>query len=83
MAYSQLYDCDRLAMIYPHHAGFPATGVQASYGIAVPGQVPAPRLQIATVVVALPPLAMAESLTATVLKILGFRIVPPLAHQAA
>jgi 5-methylcytosine-specific restriction enzyme subunit McrC len=34
MAYGRLYGCDRLTLLYPHHANLPgADGMQASYGI--------------------------------------------------
>ena len=46
MAYSQLYQCDRLMLIYPHHAGLGDEGVQEDYGIAVPNRHPATRLKL-------------------------------------
>ncbi len=34
MAYGRLYGCDRLTLLYPHHAGLPgADGMQSSHGI--------------------------------------------------
>lgn len=67
MAYSQLYQCDRLMLLYPHHAALGNEGVQEDYGIAVPNRHPVARLRVATVDVArdleavtktLPPLVM-------------------------
>lgn len=49
MAYSQLYSCDRLLMLYPHYAGLTEPGIQATYGITVPGKVTPDQLQIGTV----------------------------------
>lgn len=46
MAYAQLYRCDRIALLYPHHAGLP-TGLLARHRVARPdGPV---RLTVATV----------------------------------
>lgn len=75
MAYSQIYRCGRLGIVYPHHPGLASDGIQTTFGIAVPETSPSPRLQIATVDVAQRPEVMAESLTATVLQMLGKRIV--------
>ncbi|MEB8388414.1 restriction endonuclease [Rhodobacteraceae bacterium KMM 6894] len=36
MAYSQLYHCDRVMLLYPHHCGLSAKSVQQSYGIGSP-----------------------------------------------
>jgi len=49
MAYAQLYDCNRLLMLYPHHAGLSKAGLQHNYGIAAPGKQQSDRLQIATI----------------------------------
>ena len=74
MAYSQLYECDRMLLLYPHHAGLAQDRLQSSFGIAVPGRVPAPRLQIATVDVAKDLPAMAASLQDIALGTAGLRI---------
>ena len=62
MAYAQLYCCDRLLLLYPHHVGLTNTGIQANYGIAVPGKLPPDRLQVATVDVGQEIASMAEAL---------------------
>ena len=62
MAYSQLYECDRLMLIYPHHAALPHEGFQGQYGIAVPGRRPPPLLQIVTINVAADFATMAASI---------------------
>lgn len=49
MAYSQLYQCGRLMLLYPHHAALKNEGLQEDYGIAVPGRQPSDRLQVATI----------------------------------
>lgn len=40
MAYSQLYACDRVMLLYPHHQGLSGTSLQQSYAIGTAG---APR----------------------------------------
>lgn len=75
MAYSQLYRCARMGILYPHHPGIERDGIQSTYGIAVTETAPSPRLQVATVDVAQSPAAMAESLTKTVLQMLGKRVI--------
>jgi len=52
MAYSQLYECNRLMLLYPRHAGLPDKGLLKDYGVAVPGSRPPARLQVATIDVA-------------------------------
>ena len=49
MAYAQLYSCNRLLLLYPHHRGLAETGVQATYGIAVPGKSAPDQIQVVTV----------------------------------
>ena len=34
MAYSQLYDCKRVMLLYPHHAGLPEARISTRYAIA-------------------------------------------------
>ena len=74
MAYSQLYECDRMLLLYPHHAGLVRDGLQSSFGIAVPGRVPASRLQIATVDIAKDLTAMAVALQELALGSAGLRV---------
>lgn len=63
-----------MLLLYPHHAGLAHDRLQSSFGIAVPGRVPAPRLQIATVDVAKDLPAMAASLQDIALGTAGLRI---------
>lgn len=46
MAYSQLYQCERLMLLYPHHAQLGERRVIGRHGVAVPG---GGRLDVATV----------------------------------
>nr|WP_080664108.1 hypothetical protein [Bradyrhizobium elkanii] len=71
MAYAQLYNCDRLLMLYPHHAGLSTAGVQANYGIAVPGKLRSDQLQIATVDVGQESAAVSAALRQIVLDTVG------------
>ena len=36
MAYSRLYDCPRVVLLYPHHGGLPADPIQKRYSVAKP-----------------------------------------------
>lgn len=47
MAYAQLYACNRLMLLYPHHDGLGRSGIVKAHGIAVSGR--QDRLSIATV----------------------------------
>jgi 5-methylcytosine-specific restriction enzyme subunit McrC len=67
MAYAQLYNCDRLLMLYPHHAGLSKEGVQANYGVAVPGKMQSDRLQVATIDVGKPAATVVAALRQIVL----------------
>lgn len=49
MAYAQLYQCNRLVLLYPHHRALASTGLQSTHGIAIKGRKPADRLDIATI----------------------------------
>lgn len=49
MAYAQIYSCNRLFLLYPHHAGLAEAGVQATYGIVVQGKSVPDQLQVLTV----------------------------------
>jgi 5-methylcytosine-specific restriction enzyme subunit McrC len=71
MAYAQLYCCDRLLLLYPHHAGLTKAGIQANYGIAVPGKLSSDRLQVVTVDVGQEVAAMAEALRPILLDATG------------
>lgn len=48
MAYGQLYGCERLTLLYPHHAGLGAEALQVGHRVAGDG----PSLDVATVNVA-------------------------------
>lgn len=37
MAYSRLYDCPRVVLLYPHHGGLPTNPILQRYSIAIPG----------------------------------------------
>ncbi|RWR05436.1 restriction endonuclease [Sinirhodobacter populi] len=37
MAYAQLYDCDRVMLLYPHHGDLPQEQIHQTYNIAEPG----------------------------------------------
>jgi 5-methylcytosine-specific restriction enzyme subunit McrC len=62
MAYAQLYNCDRLMLLYPHHAGLHRAGILEDFGIAMPGRVPPDRLMVASVDIALAMPSLTEAL---------------------
>ena len=37
MAYSRLYDCPYVVLLYPHHGGLPPDPILQRYSIAMPG----------------------------------------------
>ena len=37
MAYSRLYDCPHVVLLYPHHGGLPINSLLQRYSIAMPG----------------------------------------------
>lgn len=68
MAYAQLYSCDRLVLLYPHHSRLRCEpGLQATYGIAVPGKTVPDRLEVATIDASNEVLQMAEGLRRIIL----------------
>lgn len=71
MAYAQLYSCNRLLLLYPHHAGLSEVGVQATFGIAVPRKALPNRLQIVTVDASREIPNMVETLRLIMLKAIG------------
>ncbi len=64
MAYSRLYGCDRVMLLYPHHNGLPAAPIYCSYGIAAPEG--ADRLIVAAVDVSASPSSFSEALASLV-----------------
>lgn len=73
MAYSQLYECDRLLLLYPHHAGLKRAGPQADFGIAIPGKAPSPRLQISSIDMGAELPVVGQALQGLVLSLAGLR----------
>lgn len=65
MAYAQIYGCDRMMLLYPHHHGLPAIPVRKAYDIATP-EGPG-RLIVATVDVSAPHPAVSSALHSLVM----------------
>ncbi|MFG6626726.1 hypothetical protein [Sulfitobacter sp. 1A12056] len=66
MAYSQLYDCNRVMLLYPHHQGLPSEPVCKPYDIASPTGTD--RLFVSTVDVSGAHSSVAAALIATMQK---------------
>lgn len=69
MVYSQLYECRRVMLLYPHHHGLPNELIQQAYSVAVPaGQ---NQLHISTIDVSAARSAVAASLKTLVQDCIG------------
>lgn len=60
MAYSRLYDCARVALLYPHHHGLPEKLLHDAYAVGAPGSVD--ELHVATIDIAAGDAACKDSL---------------------
>lgn len=69
MAYAQIYDCDRVMLLYPHHAGLPDMPVRQHYDIARDGG--PHRLSVSTVDVTAPHLYVVAFLRELVMNLVG------------
>lgn len=68
MAYSQIYDCDRVVLLYPHHHGLPDHPVCQAYEIARPED--RSRLLVSTIDVSASHSAVSAALASLVSKVL-------------
>lgn len=69
MAYAQIYRCDRVMLLYPHHQGLPATPIRKTYDIATPDN--PGRLIVSSVDVSPPHSVVSSALGALVLQTLA------------
>ena len=76
MAYSQLYDCNRVILLYPHHHGLSDDLIQDAFSVASPGS--RNQLHVATMDIASGAAAGAIAFSALIRNLLtdGDRLVP-------
>lgn len=80
MAYAQIYDCDRVLLLYPHHHGLPAAPVRKPYAIAAAGG--QRQLVVSTIDVSAPHGAVRDDLARLVRDVLAPAGAVPGFHAA-
>jgi 5-methylcytosine-specific restriction enzyme subunit McrC len=70
MAYAQLYQCNRLVLLYPHNRALESAGLLCTHGIAVQGRKPADRLDVATIDISQSASMMVEQMQQLILGLL-------------